>query len=175
MGESTIGKTTAICCSASSWGDHEYIRGWRNTANGLEGAAEQHSDTLLALDEIREIDPRELYQVIDFLMNGRGKGRAHTSGEGRPVKHWRVALLSSSETSIQGHLAEAGISIKIGQELRILSVPVQGKFGLFDDLHDIARASEFSDSCAGTLTVTTGTLGQRSSKPSLAVQRPMRL
>jgi putative DNA primase/helicase len=145
MGDSTIGKTTALALGASVWGDEEYVRGWRNTANGLEGAAEQHSDTLLALDEIREINPHELYQVVDFLINGRGKGRANRFSEGVPLKRWRVALLSAGENSIQAHLAEAGIAIKDGQALRILDVPVSGKYGLFDDLHDAGSPAEFSD------------------------------
>jgi putative DNA primase/helicase len=97
------------------------------------------------LDEIREINPHELYQVVDFLINGRGKGRANRLSEGVPLKRWRVALLSSGENSIQAHLAEVGISIKDGQVLRILDVPVSGEFGLFDDLHGAGSAAQFAD------------------------------
>ena len=99
MGDSIIDKTTELTLGASVWGDEEYIRGWRNTANGLEGAAEQR----------------------------------------------RVARLSSGENSFRGHLTEAGISTKDGQALRILDVPVSGKFGLFDRLHDVGSATELAN------------------------------
>jgi putative DNA primase/helicase len=36
-----------------------YVRAWRATANGLEGAAAGASDTILVLDELGVVDARE--------------------------------------------------------------------------------------------------------------------
>jgi putative DNA primase/helicase len=145
FGDSTIGKTTALICGSSVWGGEAYKKEWRATANGLEGAAAQHSDTLLVLDEIKEIPSYELDEVAYFLINGQGKTRANVCGEARPAQTWRVAVFSAGEPSVQARLADAGISIKDGQALRILDVPVIGKAGLFDDLHGVDNAAFFAD------------------------------
>jgi putative DNA primase/helicase len=145
-GDSTTGKTSVLEVGASSWGNGEgFKRTWRATANGLEGVCVQHTDTLLVLDEISEIAVRDLDQVAYFLVNGQGKSRATRHGEARQEMRWRVALLSSGEQSIAGKLFSGGISIKAGQQMRILDVPVSGKYGLFDELHDFANGAAFAD------------------------------
>ena len=63
-GKSSSGKTTALRVAASVWGGEAgtgalgYVRQWRATGNGVEGLAQAHSDTLLAMDEIGTADPR---------------------------------------------------------------------------------------------------------------------
>jgi putative DNA primase/helicase len=58
--------------ASSVWGSPErYKRAWRATVNGLEGVCSQHTATLLVLDEISEIDARDLEQVAYFLVNGQ--------------------------------------------------------------------------------------------------------
>ncbi|WP_338829483.1 DUF927 domain-containing protein [Bradyrhizobium sp. 27S5] len=49
-GASSTGKSTALHVAGSVWGGGDangYVRSWRATANGLEGVALAHSDTLL--------------------------------------------------------------------------------------------------------------------------------
>src|SRR5699024_4407035 len=60
VGDSSIGKSTALYAAASVWASHEFVRTWRATANGLEGAASALNDTALILDEISEADAREI-------------------------------------------------------------------------------------------------------------------
>lgn len=99
-GDSSCGKTTALVASVSIWGGTAFKRTWRATANGLEGAGSLHSDTLLALNELGEIEPRALYEAAYALMNGVGKTRANRRGEVRHAARWRVLLLSTGELTI---------------------------------------------------------------------------
>ena len=74
VGHSSLGKTTALRVAGSVWGGSEaqsgYLRQWRATANGLEGIAALHSDTLLCLDELSEVNPREAGNIAYMLANG---------------------------------------------------------------------------------------------------------
>src|SRR5690606_19535331 len=70
VGDSSTGKSSAILAGASVWGQGEtFKRTWRATGNGLEGIASQRNDTLLALDEIGEADPREIGTVVYSIAN----------------------------------------------------------------------------------------------------------
>src|SRR5262249_11938717 len=42
-------------------------------------------------------------------------------------------------------LASDGRSIKAGQQMRLLDIPVSGKYGLFDNLHGFENGAAFSD------------------------------
>ncbi len=56
-GASSTGKSTALHVAGSVWGGGDatgYVRSWRATANGLEGVALSHCDTLLCLDEMSQ-------------------------------------------------------------------------------------------------------------------------
>lgn len=144
-GDSSSGKTTALHAAVSIWGGPAFKRTWRATANGLEGTGSLHSDTLLALDELGEIDPKSLYEAAYALINGTGKTRANRHGEARQASRWRVFLLSTGELTIAARMSAGGIEAKAGQELRILDVPVSGKHGLFDNLHGRASGAALSD------------------------------
>jgi putative DNA primase/helicase len=144
-GDSSCGKTTALLAGVSVWGGTSFKRTWRATANGLEGAGSLHSDTLLALDELGEIDPRNLYESAYALVNGMGKTRANRHGEARQPARWRVFLLSTGELTIAARMSAGGIEAKAGQELRILDIPVTGAYGLFETLHGRASGGLLSD------------------------------
>lgn len=144
-GDSSTGKTTAETAAVSVWGGPQFKRTWRATANGLEGAGTLHSDTLLALDELGEIDPKSLYEAAYALINGTGKTRANRHGEAKAAARWRVLLLSTGELTIAARMSAGGFEAKAGQELRILDIPVQGRYGLFDELHGRGSGSALSD------------------------------
>jgi putative DNA primase/helicase len=144
-GDSSSGKTTGMDAGVSTWGGPPFKRTWRATGNGLEGTASLHSDTFLALDELGEIDPKSLYEAAYALINGTGKTRANRHGEARQASRWRIFLLSTGEVTVSGRMNAGGIEAKAGQELRILDVPVQGKYGLFDDLRGRATGAALSD------------------------------
>jgi putative DNA primase/helicase len=66
--------------AGSVFGDEHFKQSWRATSNGLEGASAMANDSLLALDEISECDPKEIGAVVYALANGSGKQRANKNG-----------------------------------------------------------------------------------------------
>ncbi len=145
IGDSSTGKTTAIESACSVWGGPNFKRSWRTTGNGLEGAAALFNDSLLALDEISECDPRQVGEVVYMLGNGRGKQRAGRTGSARPVMRWRSSVLSTGERSIATTMTEGGHRVKAGQSVRLLDVPAQRTYGAWDDLHQYDTGTAFSD------------------------------
>jgi putative DNA primase/helicase len=145
-GKSSTGKTSAIDAACSCWGNpEEYKRTWRATSNGLEGVAAQRNDTLLALDEMGESDPREAGAIVYALANGAGKTRANRIGSARKAKRWRIMLLSSGEIRLATHMQEGGKKAKAGQEIRLLDIPVTRNHGAWDQLHGLPDGRSFSD------------------------------
>ncbi|MGZ8159062.1 MAG: DUF927 domain-containing protein [Methylobacter sp.] len=145
VGDSSIGKTTALCVGASVWGGDDFKRTWRATSNGLEGVAALLSDTCLCLDEINEADPREVGAIVYSLGNGTGKTRATRIGSARSVHRWRLSLLSTGERSITAMMQEGGKQAKAGQLVRLLNIPAARKFGVFDELHHFVDGREIAD------------------------------
>src|SRR5260363_264754 len=95
VGASSSGKTTALRVAASGYGTRDTVCHWRATLNGLEAVASLHSDTLLILDELAQIDPKEAGEVAYLLANGRGKTRAGPAGKTRLSQDWRLLFLSA--------------------------------------------------------------------------------
>lgn len=146
VGDSSTGKSSAILAGASVWGHAEdFKRTWRATGNGLEGIASQRNDTLLALDEIGEADPREIGAVVYAMANGTGKARASRNGAARAAKRWRVMLFSSGELGLSALMAEGGKRSRAGQEIRLMDIPARRTFGAWDTLHGMTGGREFSD------------------------------
>lgn len=147
VGDSSTGKSSALMAAASVWGrGDDYLRTWRATGNGLEGIAAVRSDTALILDEIGEADPRQIGGIVYALANGVGKSRANRTGAARTARRWRVVVLSSGELGLATLMKVAGQSSRMGQQLRLLDILVNRRFGAWDDLHSFADGRAFSDS-----------------------------
>jgi putative DNA primase/helicase len=127
------------------FGDESYKRSWKATSNGMEATAAMFNDSLLALDEISECDPKEIGIIVYALGNGVGKQRANRHGGSRAAYQWKVMVLSNGERSIDCAMSEAGKQIKAGQSLRLLSIPIFGKYGAFDCIHDKKDGRDLSD------------------------------
>jgi putative DNA primase/helicase len=164
-GPSSIGKSTALIAAASVWGQpHRYVRQWRATANGLEGIAVQHSETLLCLDELGQLDPREAGGVAYLLANGSGKARAGRSGVARAAATWRAFFLSSGEIGLADLAVRDGRGTArpgAGQEVRILDIEADaGKgLGLFDAIGATASAELLARTIKEAAGVSYGTAG----------------
>jgi len=115
------------------------------TVNGLEIQAASRSSTLITLDESHMIEAKALDASVYLLLNGVSKARMNKDASAREVARWRVCVLSSGERSIESHLGVAHIDHKVGQGIRIIDVPVTGKFGLFNQLHGSSNGSVFAD------------------------------
>lgn len=145
-GDSSTGKTTALRAAASVWGGIEYLQRWRATDNGLEALAAQHSDCLLVLDELSQVDPKAAGEAAYMLANGGGKARANRTGGLRDPASWRILFLSSGEAGLSEHMAEAKKKPKAGQEIRLLDIPADAGAGrgMFENLHQYANGAAFS-------------------------------
>ncbi len=151
-GGSRIGKSTAlrvaasVCGGAPGLGAAGYIRQWRTTANGIEAVADAHSDTLLPLDELGQVDAREASDIAYTLANEQGKFRATRSGSGRPARRFRVLFLSTGEIGLADKNAEANRPTKAGQQVRVADIPADAGagLGLFEDLHEEVNADGFA-------------------------------
>jgi putative DNA primase/helicase len=145
IGSSSTGKTTVLQAAVSVWGGPGFRRSWRATANGMEGTASLFNDSLLALDEISECDPKEVGTIVYTLGNGTGKQRASRSGAARSVTRWRCIVISSGERSIETTMEEGGHRIKAGQSVRLLNIPASRTHGAWDALHETPTGTAFSD------------------------------
>ena len=145
-GDSSTGKTTALRAAASVWGGEAYMQRWRGTTNGIEATAAQHSDCLLVLDELSQVDPKEAGEAAYMLANGAGKIRANRTGGLRDPASWRILFLSSGEAGLSEHMAEAKKKPKAGQEIRLLDIPADAGagHGMFQELHQYANGATFS-------------------------------
>lgn len=146
IGASSKGKSSMLFAACSVWGGPSYRRNWRATSNGLEAVAALFNDSLLALDEISQCDPREVGETAYMIGNGQGKSRAARTGGARSVARWRVSVLSNGERSLAATMEDGGIRIKAGQAVRIIDLPVTDQtHGCWDTLHGFTSGAALSD------------------------------
>ena len=135
LGASSSGKSTMLEVAGSVWGgggvEGRFIRSWRTTANALEGVAQGHNDTLVALDEVGEVDPRVMGAAVYMLANGFGKSRMASDTGMRETKTWRVPFLSSGEVAPADIVRDAtGREQRGGQSVRLVVLPSDAGRGL---------------------------------------------
>jgi putative DNA primase/helicase len=150
-GPSSTGKSTALVVAGSVWGGGGvagYVRSWRATANGLEGVAAAHCDTLLCLDELGQVAARDAGEVAYLLGNGAGKSRAARDGTARRPATWRLLFLSSGEIGLADKVAEDGRGRRVvaGQQVRVLDIAADAQrgMGMFEQLHGFSNADAFA-------------------------------
>ncbi|UEM08227.1 DUF927 domain-containing protein (plasmid) [Skermanella rosea] len=144
-GDSSCGKSTCLEVAGSvcgGGGQNGYKTTWRATDNGLEGVAEGHCDTLLCIDEIGESDAKTIGTTAYMLANGQGKIRASKIGTARPPAEWRLLFLSSGEESLASRVVTGGGKTQAGMEIRLADIPINGRWGVLNELHDFADYQE---------------------------------
>jgi uncharacterized protein (DUF927 family) len=149
VGDSSTGKTTALCVAGSvcGGGASGFIKQWRVTDNALEGIAAAHCDALLCLDEMGQADASVVAKVAYMLANGQGKGRAKGDGQVRKSPTWRTLFLSTGEVTLSDKIAEDGRrQAKDGQGVRVVDIPADAGagLGLFENLHGCESADLFA-------------------------------
>ena len=137
-GATSGGKTTLLQVAASVWGDgtdpqegadHTSIRKWHSTGNALEATAQLHNDMALCLDEVGQVDPSELGNIIYMLSGGQPKGRSTVDGGLKQQLTWRLLFLSNGEMTVGQILAQAGQAEKGGQRHRLPDIPCDNPNG----------------------------------------------
>jgi uncharacterized protein (DUF927 family) len=155
-GASSSGKSTALAVAGSVWGGgglRGYVRQWRATDNALESVAELSCDSLLALDELAQIDPKAAGQVAYMLANGKGKARAGREGQARKAKEWRVLFLSNGEIGLADKIKEGGQRMAAGMGVRVIDLRADAgaDMGLFENLHGAKGAASFAQSLSAAV------------------------
>lgn len=144
VGPSSNGKSTVLKLAASVFGGPDWVKSWRATGNALEAVAAAHSDSLLILDELKELQAAEAGTVAYLLANGAGKARLRDDGSQRTPRRWRTLFLSSGEIGLADHAASVNQRSHAGQEVRCIEIGMPpGPFGIFD-----AAALQGGDSAA---------------------------
>ena len=146
VGNSSLGKTTALQVAASVWGAPSFIKQWRMTCNALEVVAQNHSDCLLPLDELAQADSKAVSDMIYMLANNEGKRRLRSEIVLRSQHNWRTLILSTGEIDIATKIAESNRKSFAGMEVRFVSLPANCNtgHGIFEDLHDFKNGEELS-------------------------------
>ena len=161
-GDSSSGKTTVLKVAASVYGGAGYLQRWRTTDNALEAIAAQHSDCLLILDELSQVDPKTAGECAYMLANEQGKARATRTGTPRARQTWRLLFLSAGELGLSDHMAEGMKRIKVGQETRMADIPADAGVGMgaFENLHGHEGGSAFARHITGQAASVYGATGR---------------
>lgn len=152
VGPSSIGKSITLKVAASIWGSSGlggFLKRWRSTLNGLEQLSTARCDSLLILDELGEINPKDAGNAAYMLTGGVSKNRATKYSSLAPQSEWRLLFLSSGEIGLTTHIAQSGHESHVGQEVRMIDLPADtGKHGIFEDLHGIGDSGSFATALA---------------------------
>jgi len=161
-GDSSSGKTTALKVAASVYGGANYLQRWRTTDNALEAIAAQHSDCLLILDELAQVDPKTAGECAYMLANEQSKARATRNGAPRARLAWRLLFLSAGELGLADHMAEGMKRTRTGQEVRMADIPADAGAGLgaFERLHDQDGGAAFARHVTGQAASVYGATGR---------------
>lgn len=148
-GNSSTGKTTALYVAGSVWGGDNrkgFLETWRATSNGLEAVAELHNHSLLLLDEISQVNPYDVGEVIYALSNGFGKARMSKTIAARAKAEWNLTFLSSGEKTLEQVMQGVNQRLFGGQEARFVNIQadVGSGLGIFEELHGLASGSDMS-------------------------------
>lgn len=133
FGASSKGKTTALQCAGSVWGngadpttsDDSYIGRWNTTGNALEATAAAHNDGLLILDELGTCSAQDFGKIIYDLFGGQGKSRLSKDALLKPRRSWRMFGLSSGEISVRQRIEKEKGTAHAGQLIRLIDIRVE--------------------------------------------------
>jgi putative DNA primase/helicase len=145
VGATSQGKTTILSVAASVTGVKD-LPHWRTTTNGLESTATAFNHLCLPLDEINQAEARDVGNIAYMLANGQGKARMNKNLTNRKPKTWRLMVLSSGEVGLGSYMAQAGITLKGGQEVRLPdlpAVPDNSIYGCFETIHGADTPEQF--------------------------------
>jgi putative DNA primase/helicase len=145
VGDTSQGKTIILSVAASVTGIKD-IPHWRTTTNGLESTATAFNHLCLPLDEIGQADPKDVGNIAYMLANGQGKARMKKDLSNRKPKTWQLMVLSSGEFGLGKYMAQANITLKGGQEVRLPDVPAVPEdsiYGCFETIHGADTSAQF--------------------------------
>ncbi len=153
VARSKVGKTLSLRMALSVSGSTStagLLRSWRNTANAMEAAAEECSDSVLPMDEIHQADPREVVGGIYQFANEVGKGRLQRNAAAQRRRTWRSFMLSTGELTVAAIAAKAGQPLPAGADVRLPSINVDST-SMWPNLHGRASAEDLMRQLQGAI------------------------
>jgi putative DNA primase/helicase len=144
FGRTSKGKTRLLRVALSVWprvGSKD--RTWEGTANGLEGEIAKSNSILMGLDELRADATPDLPAIIYKFANSSTKARGKKEGGSHHRITWNTAVISTGEYSFAIVVKTLGVLPAGGQGVRMLDIPVEGTYGVFDDLHGFDTSDDF--------------------------------
>ncbi len=147
-GMSSTGKSTFALVAGSVCGcknDKGFMDSWRMTPAALEVTACLSNDSFLNLDEIGQASGDTVSQATYMLINREGKKRMMADSSLRETYQWNINFLSTGEMTIPEKISENGKSAMVGQEVRVIDLPLdQGtRSNSIENIHDFAETSIF--------------------------------
>ncbi len=108
IGPGGEGKSSAAFFASSIWGKPTESHGLKiDTVASLLDKIGIFSNLPFTYDEITALQPDALSELAYSITNGRGKDRLNSDGtRQKNMRHWQTVLLSSSNYSLYGKLAE---------------------------------------------------------------------
>ncbi|MBU1334456.1 MAG: DUF927 domain-containing protein [Alphaproteobacteria bacterium] len=147
-GASSIGKTSLIRAASSVFSNERFMQTWRATSAGLEGVAATLNDSLLGLDEISQVAPDAASETAYMLANGLGRTRATKDGQAKEAARFRLLFVSTGEESLADRIRDDRLGRRramAGQEIRMLDIPSDVKYGVFESLHGFPSGAALAD------------------------------
>lgn len=144
FGRTSTGKTRVLMVALTVW-PKIGVKGktWDATINGLEGELARSSHILLGLDELPKDASADLGNMIYKVSLGSGKARSEKDGSAKKRTDWQTAVISTGEHSMLDTLKRIGKTPTGGQGVRMIDIPAEGEYGLFDNLHDHTTSDAF--------------------------------
>ena len=114
--DSKSGKTAALKCALSVWGDPDVLMANFNaTKVALERMAGFYCDLPLGIDERQQAGNKQDYldSIIYMLANGTGRARGSKGGGLQALNTWRTIILATGEEPITSESSQTGTSTRI--------------------------------------------------------------
>ena len=116
FGDSKGGKTAALHCALSVWGEPEAMMGTFNaTQVGLERMAAAFCDLPMGLNERQLAGSKQEYieKIVYMLAEGKGRVRGNKNGGIQETSTWRTVILSNGEQEIAIGSTQTGVSTRV--------------------------------------------------------------
>jgi hypothetical protein len=128
-GRTSSGKTLAQRLAASAWSTPDHRRGGlfqsaRATVNAMEALAQRASGTVLALDDLGNLDAKQVSALLYAVSGGAGKRRMRTDGTTREPVSWVTFAILSSECSLEEKVRSVKGEWLAGMAARIVDIDV---------------------------------------------------
>jgi putative DNA primase/helicase len=160
VGRSSTGKTILLRLLASLFGTPNSLLTWEGTDNGIEAQALRHRDKPMVTDEVGQAKGKQFGALSYRLMNPASKQRATSTGKAAEIQQTRTVIISAGEVPPLEHMADAGETAKQGQVARLVTVPVDQKYGVWSNLDGHASGADKSHHVLAQLQTVYGCAGR---------------